>query len=265
MSKLMDMNPRMTPLTQVPGTPAYMPPEALISPPHYSSKLDCFSHGVLVLQIISRNFPDPGDASRYVADPRYPTGRALVQFPEAERRKKDIDLIEPSHPLRPIALHCLKDMETERPSADELCGRLASLKREPRCTHSVGQTRGHIQRLQEEIERKDDRLEQNTVHIQRLQEEIKRKDEENRVHIERLQNELEREKERLRRQYQEQLRQKDKIIQKALEKSPGATNESVYWILVNGGIQRLISTGGGTHTTTSLFPSSQTMQLQIHL
>ena len=44
MSKLMDMNPRMTPLTQVPGTPAYMPPEALISPPHYSSKLDCFSH-----------------------------------------------------------------------------------------------------------------------------------------------------------------------------------------------------------------------------
>ena len=159
MSKLMDMNPRKTPLTQVPGTPAYMPPEALISPPHYSSKLDCFSHGVLALQIITRNFPDPGDASSYVADSRYPTGRALVQFPEAERRKKDIDLIDPSHPLRPIALHCLKDMDTERPSADELCGRLASLKREPRYTHSVEQTRGHIQRLQEEIERKDGELE----------------------------------------------------------------------------------------------------------
>ena len=251
MSKLMDMNPRMTPLTQVPGTPAYMPPEALISPPHYSSKLDCFSHGVLALQIITRNFPNPGDASRYVVDPRYPTGRALVQFPEAERRKKDIDLIEPSQPLRPIALHCLKDMETERPSADELCGRLASLKREPRYTHSVGQTRGHIQRLQEEIKRKDDRLEQNTIHIQRLQEEIERKDEENRVHIERLQNELEREKERPRRQYQEQLREKDKIIQKALEKSPGASNESVllkpkntgYWL--KGAFGGLISTGKG--------------------
>ena len=159
MSKLMDMNPHKTPLTQVPGTPAYMPPEALISPPHYSSKLDCFSHGVLALQIITRNFPDPGDASSYVADSRYPTGRALVQFPEAERRKKDIDLIDPSHPLRPIALHCLKDMDTERPSADDLCGRLASLKREPRYTYSVEQTRGHIQRLQEEIERKDGELE----------------------------------------------------------------------------------------------------------
>ena len=171
MSKLMDMNPRMTPLTQVPGTPAYMPPEAIISPPHYSSKLDCFSHGVLALQIITRNFPNPGDAIKYVADPRYPAGRVLVQFLETDRRKKDIDLIEPSHPLRPIALHCLKDRDTERPSADELCGRLASLKREPRYTHSVEQTRGHIQRLQEEIERKDGELErvQEECHI-RVQE-----------------------------------------------------------------------------------------------
>ena len=159
MSKLMDMNPRMTPLTQVPGTPAYMPPEALISPPHYSSKLDCFSHGVLALQIITRNFPTPGDAITYMEDPRFPTGRVLVQYPETKRRKKDIDLIEPSHPLRPIALHCLKDRDTERPSADELCGRLASLKREPRYTHSVEQTRGHVQRLQEEINLKDGELE----------------------------------------------------------------------------------------------------------
>ena len=98
MSKLMDINPRMTLLTQVPGTPAYMPPEALITPPHYSSKLDCFSHSVLTIQVVTRNFPDPGDATRYVEDPRYPTGRVSVHYPETERRKKDIDLIEPSHP-----------------------------------------------------------------------------------------------------------------------------------------------------------------------
>jgi serine/threonine-protein kinase TNNI3K len=158
MSKLVDMNPRMTPLTQVPGTPAYMPPEAFVAPPHYSSKLDCFSHGVLTLQIITRNFPNPGDASRYVEDPRYPAGRVLVQFLEGERRKKDIDLIEPSHPLLPIALDCLKDRDTERPSADELCGRLASLSGEPPYTHSVEQTRGHRQRLQEEISTKDAQL-----------------------------------------------------------------------------------------------------------
>ena len=162
---------KLTPLTQLPGTPAYMPPEALISPPHYSSKLDCFSHGVLALQIITRNFPNPGDASKYIADPRYPSGRVLVQFLETERRKKNIDLIEPSHPLRPIALHCLKDIDTERPSADELCGRLASLKREPRYTHSVEQTRGHIQRLQDEIERKDGELERERAEHKKVQEE----------------------------------------------------------------------------------------------
>ena len=135
-------------------------------------------HGVLALQIVTRNFPIPGDASKYVdiQDPRFPSGRVLVQFLETERRKEDIDLIEPSHPLRPIALHCLKDRDTERPAADELCGRLASLKREPRYTHSVEQNRVHIQRLQEEIERKDDRLEENRGHIQRQQEEIERKD-----------------------------------------------------------------------------------------
>jgi serine/threonine protein kinase len=170
MSKLVDMNPHMTQLTQVPGTPAYMPPEALITPPHYSSKLDCFSHGVLTLQIITKNFPDPDGATTYVEDSRYPTGRVLVPSPETERRKNDINLIEPSHPLLPIALHCLKDRDTERPSADDLCGILASLKGEPRYTHSVEQARGHIQRLQEEINTKDIELEEERAAHQRTRE-----------------------------------------------------------------------------------------------
>jgi serine/threonine-protein kinase TNNI3K len=127
MSKL---NPRMTPLTQVPGTPAYMPPEALTIPPHYSSQLDCFSHGVLTLQIATRQFPNPGSANRFRDDPNYPTGCVLVQFPENERRKAHIDMIEPSHPLLPTLLDCLKDRDTARPSANEICGRLTSLKRE---------------------------------------------------------------------------------------------------------------------------------------
>ena len=62
MSTLIGMNPRMTPLTMCPGTAAYMPPEALIMPPQYSSKLDCFSHGVLTIQMVTRQFPNPGDA-----------------------------------------------------------------------------------------------------------------------------------------------------------------------------------------------------------
>ena len=63
MSKLTDMNPRVSPLTQCPGTTVYMPPEALTSPPHCSNKLDCFSYGVLTVQIATQKFPNPGDAT----------------------------------------------------------------------------------------------------------------------------------------------------------------------------------------------------------
>ena len=42
MSRLSEMHPRMTPLTQCLGTLAYMPPKALKVPPVYSKKLDVF-------------------------------------------------------------------------------------------------------------------------------------------------------------------------------------------------------------------------------
>ena len=57
MSKMMDCNERrlssLTPLTQAPGTVAYMPQEALGGlNPKYTEKLDCFTFGVLTLQDI---------------------------------------------------------------------------------------------------------------------------------------------------------------------------------------------------------------------
>ena len=156
MSKFEGMNPRMTPLTMCPGTAAYMPPEALVTPPRYSNKLDCFSHGVLTIQIITRQFPNPGDAQVTIRDARFPTGKVHVPFPERERRKKDIDLVDPTHPLLPLALHCLKDDDTERPSADDLCEKLATLKSENMYTHSLEQSREQsvsVQELQEELAR----------------------------------------------------------------------------------------------------------------
>ena len=155
------MNPQMTPLTQCPGTTVYMPPEALTSPPHYSNKLDCFSYGVLTVQIVTQNFPNPTDATFIVKDSRYPTGQAAIFIPEVDRRKKDIDLIDPDHPLRPVALHCLKDIETERPSANDLCEQLTSLKRERRYTDSVEQSRNQtasIQMLELELQKKTDKM-----------------------------------------------------------------------------------------------------------
>lgn len=128
MSRLIAMHPRATPLTQCPGTLAYMPPEALINTPRYSDKLDCFSFGVLTIQIITRQFPAPGESCRYVDDPKYPTGQIIVPIPENDRRRKHIDLVEPAHPLLPLAIKCIKDRESDRASALELCEHLAPLR-----------------------------------------------------------------------------------------------------------------------------------------
>ena len=63
MSKLAGAAPTMTPLTMCPGTLAYMPPEALEEPPRYTKKLDCFSEGVIMIQVCTRLWPEPDPLS----------------------------------------------------------------------------------------------------------------------------------------------------------------------------------------------------------
>ena len=179
MSKFEGMNPRMTPLTMCPGTTAYMPPEALVTPPRYSNKLDCFSQGVLTIQIVTRQFPNPGDVTVTIQDARYPTGRIVVFVPESERCKKDVDLVDPNHPLLPLALYCLKDDDTERPSADELCGRLATLKGEQMYTRSVEQSREQsvsVQTLQQQIRERDGELARARANQHENQQQLQEKD-----------------------------------------------------------------------------------------
>ena len=129
MSKLADAS--KTPGAKCPGTLAYMPPEALDDSPVYTNKLDCFSFGVLDIQILTRQFPEP-TSQRFktmeIDDPRFPTGEIKVPVPEIERRQSHISLVNPVHPLLPVALDCLKNRERERPSAQELCHHLAALK-----------------------------------------------------------------------------------------------------------------------------------------
>ena len=156
MSKMVEANPRMTrsKITQCPGTPVFMPPEALRAKPRYSDKLDTFSLGVLVIQIITRTFPAPTDAERVMDDPSAPSGEKIILIPELERRKKDIDKVPCGHSLLPTAHHCLKDRDKERPTAAQLCQSLEQLKGGEVYRSSVGenqQTRAFLeQQLKEE-------------------------------------------------------------------------------------------------------------------
>ena len=151
MSKLAVAAPTMTPLTMCPGTLAYMPPEALRDPPRYTKKLDCFSEGVIMIQVCTRLWPEPGPRTQIIQDSRSPTGIMEMPVPETERRKNHIDLIHPTNALLPIAIDCLKYEERERPSSEELCQRLAGLKESTKYRQSVKKQR-------DEFRAKDDQL-----------------------------------------------------------------------------------------------------------
>ena len=179
MSKLLGSDPRLTP-TYCPGTNAYMSPEALADPPTYTSKLDVFSCGVLFVQLITRKWPNPGPRTYTVQvgnDPRFPSGRALVEVPELERRKKHLDLISPTHPLLEVALDCLKDKEGQRPPAEQLCSRLIALKESAAYRDSLQQTPEETtgqappardQELEQQLRESESRIEDLTREVQQL-------------------------------------------------------------------------------------------------
>ena len=137
MSTLTELNPRMTGLTKCPGNPVYMSPEALFDPPVYTEKLDCFQVGVLLLQIMARKYPDPNRAMNRVRDARFPTGWINIPVPELQRRQNHLSLVAETHPMLHLTKDCLKDTDTERPSAQQVCRRLSSLKGAPQYSQSL--------------------------------------------------------------------------------------------------------------------------------
>ena len=137
MSTLTELNPRMSGLTKCPGNPAYMSPEALLDPPVYTEKLDCFQVGVLMLQIITRKYPVPGRAMNRVRDARYPSGWVNIPVPEIQRRHDHLRLVVETHPMLRLSKDSLKDTDTERPSGQEICRRLLTLKEAPQYAQSL--------------------------------------------------------------------------------------------------------------------------------
>ena len=150
MSKLATGNPRMTALTLCPGNLLYMSPEALDEAKSYTAKLDIFSFGVIVLQILTRQFPNPTDRFRIVYSQIDKEVRRVV--PETERRQAHLQLIPDTHSLKPVALQCLKK-EMQRPSAFQLSERLSELKQALQYTESMHQAQNssEIQQLEQQF------------------------------------------------------------------------------------------------------------------
>ena len=150
MAKLGDLTPQAT-FTKCPGTDVYMPPEVVQDDIVYTEKIDCFSFGVIVIQLLTRQFPKPGNRHRKVEvnQPELPRGTVEVRLVEIDRRQNHISQVDPNHPLLPIALDCLKDEGVERPSAQQLCERVAYLKERPEYSDSVVGAQQETQQLRQ--------------------------------------------------------------------------------------------------------------------
>ena len=120
-AKILNMTPaRMSQLTKCPGTPPYMPPEALEEDPEYSTKLDCFSMGVMILHVLCGSWPIPSKPTR--VDPR--NRKRVIVLTEVERREKYFQQVRGDHPLVGLVHGCLDNDPPRRPDADRILGRL---------------------------------------------------------------------------------------------------------------------------------------------
>ena len=109
--------------TQAPGTPCYMPPEALVAKPRYTSKLDVFSYGVLMIHVLCGRWPFPSDP--FQPDPSDPD--SMVPVREVERRAEYLQQIGSSHPLMALIRRCLHNSPSKRPETAELLEQLSPL------------------------------------------------------------------------------------------------------------------------------------------
>ena len=102
--------------TTSPGTPCYMPPEALAAVPQYTTTLDTYSYGVLIIHVLCAKWPIPSDAFHH--DPNDPD--ELVPVKEIDRRAAYLQTIGTEHPLMALIRRCLSNAPTRRPTAAEI-------------------------------------------------------------------------------------------------------------------------------------------------
>ena len=109
--------------TKAPGTPAYMPPEALKPEPSYDLKLDIFSFGVLSLYTAIQEFPDAHELSANDISKSVRKNETIQTI----RRMHWIDIMGQDHPFYPVVIQCLHDRPDLRPTTKVLNAAINSI------------------------------------------------------------------------------------------------------------------------------------------
>ncbi len=114
-SRILGLTPaQMTQMTTCPGTPSYMPPEALGHKPKYDTSIDCFSCGMMMLHVLTGQWPIPCEPNR--VDPDNPD--KLIALSEAQRRQEYLEKLAEGHPLKELIVKCLSNSPSRRPDAE---------------------------------------------------------------------------------------------------------------------------------------------------
>lgn len=115
-------------LMQTTGTPAYMPPEVMITNYKYNTSVDGFSYGILMIHVFSGKLPRPQTGPQRMEKDK------LVPVTEAERREVFIQDIGSNHPLMDLILKCIHNDPKRRAHAIEIEKKLAEMV----CMHETG-------------------------------------------------------------------------------------------------------------------------------
>ena len=124
-ARILNLTPQqMSRMTRTPGTPSYMPPEAMRANPRYDARIDEFSYGILMIHVFSGKWPLPVcEAAR--PDPRNPD--QLIPVSEAGRREEYLRDIGNTHPLMDLILRCISNNPVRRARAAEIVQRFADM------------------------------------------------------------------------------------------------------------------------------------------
>ena len=120
-----DSKRTQTPLTKLPGTADFMPPEAFDDNPHYNTSLDVFSYGGVMLYTVNGIWPTPAAQVE-----RNPYTNELRALSEIERRQQYLDKMTGKEVelLKPLIKDCLNNNPTMRPSIFDLSNKIMPLK-----------------------------------------------------------------------------------------------------------------------------------------
>ena len=121
-SRMLPRGAQAATMTKAPGTPVFMPPEALADGSRYNASIDIFSFGVLTMFVLTQTFP------KDLLEPTYQgKGKQLLARSELDRRDKYMKIVRAmfrrfrrDHPLIQLVKWCLENFPDDRPTADQV-------------------------------------------------------------------------------------------------------------------------------------------------